>query len=100
MGFFAGLKCMCVLIIIHFSKLLFRKKESEVTQLCLTLCNPMDGSMPTFSIHGIFQARILEWVCHFLFQGIFPTQGSNLGIPHCRQTLYCLSYQGSFLERL
>ena len=30
-----------------------------------------------FSVHGILQARILEWVCHFLLQGIFPTQGSN-----------------------
>ena len=92
MGFFAGLKCMCVLIIIHFSKLLFRKKESEVTQLCLTLCNPMDGSMPTFSIHGIFQARILEWVCHFLLQEIFPIQGLNTGLPYCKQTLDCMSH--------
>ena len=33
--------------------------------------------------------------CHFLFQGIFPTQGLNLGLPHCRQTLYHLSHQGS-----
>ena len=33
--------------------------------------------------------------CHFLLQGIFPTQGSNLGLLHCRQTLYHLSYQGS-----
>ena len=33
--------------------------------------------------------------CHFLLQGIFLTQGSNPGLPHCRQTLYCLSYQGS-----
>ena len=32
--------------------------------------------------------------CHFLLQGIFPTQGSNLGLPHCRQTLYRLSRQG------
>ena len=32
--------------------------------------------------------------CHFLLQGIFPTQGLNLGLPHCRQTLYHLSYQG------
>ena len=31
---------------------------------------------------------------HFLLQGIFPTQGSNLGLPHCRQTLYHLSHQG------
>ena len=33
--------------------------------------------------------------CHFLLQGIFPTQGSNLGLSHCRQTLYPLSHQGS-----
>ena len=33
--------------------------------------------------------------CHFLLQGIFLTQGSNLGLPHCRQTLYCLSHQES-----
>ena len=32
--------------------------------------------------------------CHFLLQGIFPTQGSNPGLPHCRQTLYHLSHQG------
>ena len=31
--------------------------------------------------------------CHFLFQGIFPTQESNPGLPHCRQTLYLLSHQ-------
>ena len=30
--------------------------------------------------------------CHFLLQGIFPTQGSNPGLPHCRQMLYCLSH--------
>ena len=33
--------------------------------------------------------------CHFLLQRIFPTQGSNPGLPHCRQTLYRLSHQGS-----
>ena len=33
--------------------------------------------------------------CHFLLQGIFLTQGLNLGVPHCRQMLYCLSHQGS-----
>ena len=32
--------------------------------------------------------------CHFLLQGIFPTQELNLGLPHCRQTLYCVSHQG------
>ena len=38
------------------------ESESEVTQACPTLCNPMDCSLPGFSIHGIVQARILEWV--------------------------------------
>ena len=38
------------------------KSESEVTQLCPTLCDPMDYSLPGSSIHGISQARVLEWV--------------------------------------
>ena len=37
------------------------KSESEVAQSCLTLCNPMYCSLPGSSIHGIFQARVLEW---------------------------------------
>ena len=36
--------------------------ESEITQPCLTLCHPMDCSLPASSVHGIFQERILEWV--------------------------------------
>ena len=36
--------------------------ESEVAQLCLTLCNPMDCSLPGSSVHGIFQAIVLEWI--------------------------------------
>ena len=47
----------------------------------------MDCSLPGSSIHGIFQARVLEWGCHFLLQGIFPTQRLNPGLLHCRQTL-------------
>ena len=38
--------------------------------------------------------------CHFLLQWIFPTQGLNPGLPHCRQTLYCLSHQGSPFDRI
>ena len=38
------------------------KSESEVTQSCQTLCDPMDFSPPGSSVHGIFQARVLEWV--------------------------------------
>ena len=37
------------------------KSESEVAQSCLTLSNPMDCSLPGSSVHGIFQARVLEW---------------------------------------
>ena len=37
------------------------KSESEVTQSCPTMCNPMDCRLPGSSIHGIFQARVLEW---------------------------------------
>ena len=37
------------------------KSESDVAQLCLTLSDPMDCSPPGLSVHGIFQARVLEW---------------------------------------
>ena len=49
----------------HWSGLPFpspvRESESEVTQSCLTLSDPMDCSLPGSSAHGIFQARVLEW---------------------------------------
>ena len=138
-----------------------------VTQSCLTLCDPMDYTPPGSSVHGILQARILEWIaipfsrgsswhrdqtrvsytagrfftiratskrkneteilvtqsdslqfhglgltkclcpwdspgkntgvgCHFLLQGIVPTQGSNPGLLHCRQTLSRQSCQGNY----
>ena len=63
-------------------------------QSCPALCSPTECSPPGSSVHGIFQPRVLEWVCHFLLQRIFPTQGSNLGLLYCRQTLYPLSHQG------
>ena len=101
----------------------------EVAQSCPTLCKPMEHT-----VHGILQARILEWVTFpfsrgssqrgdwtqvsciaggfftswatreaqeywsgylSLLQGIFPTQELNRGLPHCRQILYQLSYEGS-----
>ena len=48
----------------------------------LITCCPIDCSLPDSSAHGVFQARILEWECHFLLQGIFLTQGSNLHLLH------------------
>ena len=40
---------------------LCRRLRGRAFQLCLTLCNPMDCSKPGSSVHGIFQARVLEW---------------------------------------
>ena len=51
-----------------------------VTQSCLTLCDTMDYSLPGFSVHGMLQARMLEWVAT-LFQGIFQAQGLKLASP-------------------
>ena len=48
------------------------KSESEVTQSCATLSNPMDFSLLGSSIHGIFQARVLEWVA-IAFSDIYTT---------------------------
>ena len=48
-----------------------RKKESELTQSCPTLCDPMDCSPLGSSVHGIFQARILEWVAISFSRGSF-----------------------------
>ena len=85
---------------------------------CVQLCDAMDCSMPSFPVlhylpekekwtllscvwlfatpwsivHGILQTRILEWIA--FLQGIFPTQGLNPGLPHCRQILYQLSHKG------
>ena len=46
-------------------------------QSCPSVCDPVDCSPPGFSVHGILQARILEWVAAPSYRGIFPTQGSN-----------------------
>ena len=46
------------------------KSEREVAQSCLTLCDPMDQSLPGSSIHGIFQARVLEWGATAFSEGV------------------------------
>ena len=55
----------------------------------------MDCSLPGSSVHRILQARITGVGFHFLLQGIFLTQESNPSLPHFRQILYPLSYEGS-----
>ena len=56
------------------------KVKVLVAQLCLTLCNPMDCSPPGSSVHGIFQARILEWVA-ISFSGDLPNPGIKSRFP-------------------
>ena len=56
------------------------KTESEVAQSCLTLSDPMDCSLPGSSIHGIFQASVLEWVViAFSKKSINPCQNMESG---------------------
>ena len=66
-----------------------------VTQLCLTLCGLMDCSPPGFSVHGLLQARILEWVPILFSRRSSQPKGLNPGLLYCRKILFCLSHQGS-----
>ena len=65
------------------------KVKVKVIQSCPTLCNPVDYS----PWHSLVQNTGVGSLS--LLQGIFPTQGSNPGLPHCRQILYQLSHKGS-----
>ena len=65
-----------------------------VPRSCLTLCDPMECSPPGSSVHGESPGRHIGVGHHVLLQGIFPTQGSNPSLLHCRRILYHLSHQG------
>ena len=65
------------------------KSEVKVAQSCPTLCDPM-----YYTVHGILQAEYRSGSLSLL-PGIFPIQGSNPGLLHCRRILYQLSHQGS-----
>ena len=66
-----------------------------VAKFCLTLSDPMDGSPPGSSVHGISQARILEWVAISYSRGSSPVQGLNLNLLHWQADSLPLSYLGS-----
>ena len=66
-----------------------------VTQSCLTPCDPMDCSPPRSSVHQDSPGKNTEVGCHALLQGIFPTQGSNPDLLHCRWIFYCLNHHRS-----
>ena len=55
-----------------------------VAQSCLTRCDPMDHNLPGSSVHGSSPGKNTGIGSHPLLQGIFPTQRSNPGLPHCR----------------
>ena len=69
------------------------ESESEVARSCLTLCDPVDCTRPLGPWDSPGENTGVG--CHFLLQGIFPTQGLNPGLLNCRQTLYHLNHQGS-----
>ena len=70
------------------------KSHCAMCSVVSNSCNPMDCSPPGSSVHGILQANILEWVAILSSRGIFLTQGSGPGLPHCRRMLYRLGHQG------
>ena len=86
---------------LHLQRLLFLNKVTLTVVCVLGLSVLSDSLRP----HGLWAALLSSpWNfpgkntgvgCCFLLQDIFPTQGSNLGLPHCKQTLYSLSHQGS-----
>ena len=88
---------VCVYIYIYIYIYIYMKRS----------CSIVSDSLPP---HGLQPTRLLcPWDfpgkstgvgCHFLLQGIFPTQGLNPGLLYCRQTLYCLSHQESPLKML
>ena len=65
-----------------------------VTQVCPTLYDPMCCSPLGSSVHGGSPGKNIGAGCPALLQGIFPTQGPNPVLPHCRQILYHMSHQG------
>ena len=80
---------ICSRHLVSNSKIL-KHYESESRSVMSNSLQPMDCI-----VHGVLQAKILEWVAFSLLQRIFPTQKLNRVLLHCRQILYQLSDQGS-----
>ena len=70
-----------------------------VAQSCPTLCNLMDCSPPGSSVYGDSSGKNTGVSSLSLLQGIFPTQGSNSSLPHCRQIPYCLSHSSYVMQQ-
>ena len=78
---------------IHGSNL--RSYKELAAQSCPTACNPMDCSPPGSSVHGLLQARILEWVAIPFFRGSAQPRGWIWVFCIASRFLYHLSHQGS-----
>ena len=93
--------CLCPLnflsVLSFFTHLKYLESESVSCSIRSNSLRPHGLYSPlSSSVHGIFQARMLEWIAiHSLLQGIFLTQRLKPGLLHCRQILYHLSHQGS-----
>ena len=70
-----------------------KESESEITQSYPTVCNPWTVTCTRLLRPWHFPGKSTGVGCHFLLQGLFLTQRSNLGLRHCRQILYNLSYR-------
>ena len=76
----------------------YPRKEMRVAQSCLTLCNPKDCNSPGSCLWNSL-GKNTGVDSHVLLQGIIPIQGSNPGLPHCRQILYNLATSGAHIKR-
>ena len=72
-----------------------KESESEVVQLCPTLCDPMDCSLPSSSVHEIFQATILEWTAISFSRGSSQPRDQTQVSRIVGRCFYRLSHQGS-----
>ena len=81
-------KCACPLVM-HINNVFFMCMLSH--SVCLTLCNTMDYGPSGTSVSGDSPGKNTGVGRHFFLQGIFPTQGLNLGLLHFRQILYQLN---------
>ena len=90
----------------HFSfHFVSSKRFSKQTQICVCVCISRLIVSSSLGLHGLQPTRLLcPWNssgkntgvgCHSFLQGIFPSQGSNSNLLHCKQILYLLSHQGS-----
>ena len=69
--------CVCVCVCVR-----------SLAQLCWSLCDPTDWSSPGSSVHGVFQARILEWVVIFSSRGVSQPRDQN-----CNSCVFCIGRQ-------